>query len=272
MTFYEILGVSPEATPEEIKAAYRELAKKYHPDRNPGDSMAEAKMKEVNEAYSTLSDPQKRQEYDYSLNGPAFDPFEHAFTNAFVNRTMRTGITIDISIKEVLEGGEREVPINLVKTRRVGKGLESTPYEHIQKFKFPRGCRDGISLIFREEIEGTRVELIVSFRVNGPYKFGHNGDVLTAVPVDYPTLVLGGTKTVTLLDGTKKELKIPAGFQPLSPMRVAGGGIPRGPNETRVGDLIIRIDLETYIPENIPVEALEALKLYKERLEQVAKQ
>lgn len=272
MTFYEVLGVSPEATHDEIKAAYRDLAKQYHPDRNPGNSEAEAKMKEVNEAYSTLSDPQKRQEYDYSLNGSTFDPFEYAFANAFINKMIRTSITIDISIKEVLEGGEREVPINFVKTRRDGmNGLESTPYKHVQKIKFPKGCRDGISLFLREEIEGTRVELIISFRVNGPYKFGPNGDVLMSVSVDYPTLVLGGTKTVTLLDGNQKELKIPSGFQPMSPMRVPGGGIPREPNETRVGDLIIRIDMESSIPKNISAEALEALRLYKERLEQVAK-
>ena len=62
--YYEVLGVSRSATEAEIKRAYRSLAKKHHPDRNPGDASAEAKFKEVQRAYSTLSDPQKRAEYD----------------------------------------------------------------------------------------------------------------------------------------------------------------------------------------------------------------
>ena len=62
--YYEVLGVSKGASDDEIKRAYRKLAKKYHPDMNPGDKEAEAKFKEASEAYSVLSDPQKRKQYD----------------------------------------------------------------------------------------------------------------------------------------------------------------------------------------------------------------
>jgi len=62
--YYRILGVARTASADEIRKAYRELAKKYHPDRNPGDKSAEERFKEINEAYAVLSDPQKRQEYD----------------------------------------------------------------------------------------------------------------------------------------------------------------------------------------------------------------
>ena len=62
--YYQILGVDKKAGEKEIKQAYRKLAMKYHPDRNPGDKQAEEKFKEINEAYQILSDKQKRQQYD----------------------------------------------------------------------------------------------------------------------------------------------------------------------------------------------------------------
>ena len=61
---YEVLGLTKTATDDEIKKAYRKLAKQYHPDLNPGDKNAEAKFKEINEAYEVLSDPKKKANYD----------------------------------------------------------------------------------------------------------------------------------------------------------------------------------------------------------------
>ncbi len=71
--YYEVLGVSKGASADEIKKAYRSLAKKYHPDMNPGDKEAEAKFKEANEAYDVLSDEEKRRKYD-QFGHAAFDP------------------------------------------------------------------------------------------------------------------------------------------------------------------------------------------------------
>ena len=69
--YYEVLGVDKNATEDQIKKAYRTIAIKYHPDRNPGNKEAEEKFKEAAEAYDVLHDPQKRQQYDqFGFNGP----------------------------------------------------------------------------------------------------------------------------------------------------------------------------------------------------------
>ena len=83
--YYKTLGVSENVTQSEIKKAYRDMAKKYHPDKNKGDKNAEEIFKKASEAYSTLSDKQKRNEYDYSRKHPntGGSPFDAGFSNIF---------------------------------------------------------------------------------------------------------------------------------------------------------------------------------------------
>src|SRR5687768_10209615 len=80
--YYEVLGLSREATDDDIKKAYRKLAIKFHPDKNPGDKTAEEKFKEVGEAYEVLSEPQKRAAYD-QYGHAAFDPRMRANRGGF---------------------------------------------------------------------------------------------------------------------------------------------------------------------------------------------
>jgi len=93
-THYQTLGVSREATPEEIKKAYRKMVVQYHPDKNPGDPSAEERFKQATLAYEVLSDPQKRQVYDCGFNpSGGFDPGQvdpslldpEKFVKTFVN-------------------------------------------------------------------------------------------------------------------------------------------------------------------------------------------
>ena len=72
--YYDVLGVSMTATDQEIKKAYRKLAIKHHPDKNPGDQAAEEKFKEVAEAFAVLSDPEQRKQYEFELDHPPPPP------------------------------------------------------------------------------------------------------------------------------------------------------------------------------------------------------
>ncbi len=137
--YYEVLGVSKTATPEEIKKAYRQLGKKYHPDNNPGDKTAEEKFKEVAEAYSILSDADKRRQYDqfghsafeqggaggFDFNSMDFgDIFGDFFGDLFGGSRSRRGNTgpmkganvrtgLRITFEEAVFGTEKEIELNL---------------------------------------------------------------------------------------------------------------------------------------------------------------
>ena len=110
--FYDVLGVSKSASPEELKSAYRKLAVKYHPDKNPGDKASEDKFKEAGEAYGILSDKEKKQNYDNfghaAFEGGGGADKEEALVVVLVGLTFQIYLKIFLEILVVDNQGEEE--------------------------------------------------------------------------------------------------------------------------------------------------------------------
>ena len=151
--YYEILGLKKGATPEEIKKAYRKLAVKYHPDKNPGDKKAEDRFKEINEAYAVLSDPQKKEKYDtFGSSG---------FHQQYSQEDIFRGFDFSNVYKDMGAGGGEDIFSRLFGGAfgRGGRG------------GFRRGPQKGADLemetevSFRDAAQGA--EKLVAFRRNG---------------------------------------------------------------------------------------------------------
>ena len=155
MDYYETLGVEKNASKEEIKKAYKTLAKKYHPDLNPGNKEAEQKFKELNEAYSALNDDSKRENYDrygsaetnnnfQGFNGQNFQGFEDVFENFFDlggrrgrgrNRGRDIKYEMEITFLEACFGVNKEINISKLDKCEKCKGLGGEGEENCKKCK-----------------------------------------------------------------------------------------------------------------------------------------
>ena len=106
--YYEILGVDKKATDQDLKKAFRSLARKYHPDKNPDDEQAEARFKEVQEAYAILSNAEQRRQYDmFGHNRPGGDPFSGGFQGVNINFEDIFGDGLDSIFTQFFGGGRQ---------------------------------------------------------------------------------------------------------------------------------------------------------------------
>lgn len=275
---YEVLGVSEDASSDDIRKAYRKLAIKYHPDKNPKNrEEAEERFKEYTQAYEVLSDDEKRQQYDARLRGGHSGDF-HDIGDMF-------GDFGSFSLEDLLGQygdifGGAGVPFHARRVQRKGSNVEAelrvdfrtaarggkvqvsmrVPGDHSPKevdISIPEGIEDGRPLRLRGLGQpgrggGPAGDLILRIRVGEDPVFERDGsNVLVDVTVPAPTAVLGGKVTVPTLAG-EATLTIPAGTSTGTKMRLKGMGIQQG-------DLFARVLV------SVPKEPTdEQKKLYEE--------
>ncbi len=289
--YYKVLGVEKNTGTDEIKKAYRKLARKYHPDVNPGDKNAEDRFKEINEAYEVLTDPDKRAKYDrlgsswqaYQRNGGmgGFDWNEWVGGSVDLNDILnnaRTGRQTDggsfSDFFEAIFGGMGQTRAT---TPRQGQDytqqLEITLEESFKgtsrilriggrriEVKIPKGSKTGTKVRVRGEggpgqNGGPKGDLYLEVKVTPHPNFEQVGDDLyTELPVDLYTAVLGGEAVVPTFKG-KVKLKIPPETQSGRTFRLKGQGMPRLRQPDERGDLYAKVMVK--LPENLSDEEIE---------------
>ena len=278
--FYKILGVSKDVSDADLKKAYRKLAKDNHPDLHPGDAAAEARFKDISEAFDVLSDAEQRREYDAirAMGGGArFQAggqgagFEDVFSNLFGGGGFQGGgfpgfggfggfgpqrgqdLSTTASINFIDSVNGTTVKLNL--------RSESV------SVKVPAGIQDGQKLKVKGKGQpspngGPAGDLVVTIKVKPHAVFTRDGDNLrVSVPVTYAEATLGATIEVPVLGGDPVKLKVAAGTPNGRTLRVKGKGVQFG---SRQGDLLATV--EVMVPGHLPAKARKLLEQFDAEL------
>jgi len=267
--YYQTLGVGKTATEDDIKKAYRKLARKYHPDVNPNDKEAHKKFQEINEANEVLSDPEKRKKYDaYGENwqhaeqyeqarqsqsqqpfgggytysgGDEDDRFSDFFSSLFGDAGGRRGRSSNTAFRG--QDYNAELHLNLMDAYTTHQQTLAVNGKNI-RITIPAGVEDGQVIKLKGHgapgvNNGPAGDLYITFVINNNTQFKRAGnDLYSNAEIDLYTAVLGGEATVDTLSG-KVKLKINAGTQNGTKTRLKGKGFPVYKHEGQFGDLYV---------------------------------
>jgi len=284
--YYEILGVSRNASTDEIRKAYRKLAMQYHPDRNPGDTQAEERFKKINEAYQVLNDSQKRAHYDrvgsaYSnwqqrgapggfdwsqfvrgapggtrVNVEDFGGFgDDLFSDFF--RTIFGGMGgVGTAAQQRNPAYQQQVEISLEDAFN-GTTLRIETDGKRKQVRIPPGVRTGSKVrVAGAGPNGLDLFLIVQVKENEQFERKGN-NLHTTAKVSVFTAILGGEAEVQTMTG-KVKLTVPPGTQPEQVFRLANRGMPHLKSPDNKGDLLVRLKVE--IPKYLSSKQRELLE------------
>jgi DnaJ-class molecular chaperone len=247
--YYQTLGVERTASADEIKRAYRKLASQHHPDKG-GDKL---KFQEIQKAYETLSDPQKRAMHDnprQAFNGMGaqgfdfesiFDIFGTRFQHTQQRQQpQRAMMSLWITLKDAAVGGRRTVSIG---TQQGTQAVE---------IDIPPGIDEGQSVQY-PGIGPGGIDLIITYRIHQDPKWNRRGlTLITEHEVSVWDLILGCETIIRDIAGNNLSLTVPAGTQPGTTLRLRTRGI--SPRSGAPGDLLVLI--QARIPETIPEDLL----------------
>ena len=284
--FYKTLGVAKDVSDAELKKVYRKLARKYHPDSNPGDAKAEAKFKEISEAFSVIGDKEQRKEYDAvramgggaRFTGGAGFPggfggagaggagFEDVFANLFGGGGARGGfggfgpqrgadmtMTTTVDFIDSIHG-------STLKLRLSDDGAPTN-------VKVPAGIQDGQKIKLRGKGQqspngGEPGDLLITVKVKPHPVFVRDGNNLrVSVPVTFAEAVLGATISVPTLGGEPVKLKVAPGTPNGRVLRVKGKGVQSAKG---VGDLLAAV--EVAVPSHVSEKAKKLLAEFEAEL------
>jgi DnaJ-class molecular chaperone len=261
--YYSVLGLAKTATEDEIKKAYRKLAMKYHPDRNPGDGAAEAesKFKEVKEAYETLSDPEKKDIYDqYGHAGPT-SGFAHSSRGASqqefdeIIRTMFGRGGFDFGDFQSRGAGRTAPPQVVYISLADAYTGKIVRIDSNTTLNIPKGVRHGAKLYVNNKFY--RIDIAPHQRFKRS-----NDDLLVDIDISAIEAIIGVDAVLEHLDSAKLQFAIPAGIQPGQIVRLSGRGL-KNPEYEKTGDLLIRINVT--IPKNLTDAEKAALMSVRRR-------
>lgn len=287
--YYEILGVSRSANEDEIKKAYRNLARQYHPDRNPGDKQAEARFKEIQDAYDVLSDKKKRTQYDqfgfagprpgFGEGGPGGTTFH--WGGGFPGG----GVEMDPAQAEEIfsqffgglggfgertgggrRGGRRrpaaqpepvssEVSLPFLTAALGGKVSLRIDGREID-VKIPAGVDDGKTLRLAGQGPGG-ADLNLQLKIEPhPYFRREGNDIILDVPLSVTEAVLGAKVDVPTLDGARLSVKVPPGTSTGKRIRLRGKGIQGGDQY---------LEIKVAVPASVDERSKELLEEFARR-------
>lgn len=262
MDYYNVLGLSRNANDKDIKQAYRKLAMQHHPDKG-GDGQ---KFAQINEAYNTLKDPQKRQQYDnpqhnreFNFNTANMHTFNDMFGDMFNNPRQRATvqIAVEIALEDSLQGK------NLIVTYQTNRRREETV-----NISVPVGAMNGDQIRFQglgnEIAQGIRGDLIVTIRIKKHHKFEIDGINLHYKQyLNCFDLITGTEIVVETLDRRNLKVNVPAATQNGRVLSLAGQGLPDR-RTGRKGNLYIIIHAQ--IPKIKDKDILQDIENIKNKL------